>query len=480
MNKSVQFAIAAAVLANVAVLTWLLIRTPADPAGRGVGEVLQPLVDDPTMETTRYDLSGRDVNVILISLDALREDRLGSGVTPNLDAFAAESVVFNNAMAAAPWTLPSHMSVWTGRWPSVHQVTNKLRLLAQDQMSETVLSPGIETFPDALIQAGFVAGGFSGGAGVQGRYGFGRGFETYLDDRYFAGTDYSAPKALEWLKEHRDERFFLFLHGYDTHGQFPAPEGALSSLDYDGALDGGIEEQAVLRERGLDAIVEPGDPSRLSQLDQGDAGFLQQVYDLKVRDADERFGRFIGELRALGLLDDTLVVVMSDHGDEFLEHGAVDHGHTLYQEQLHTVLMMRFPGTARRQDVDQLVRTVDLFPTVFEALGLKGPRDIDGVSLLPMMRGRSQPLVAFAETDYRLFVHHRAIRRGDHKLILDLLDGGRELYDLGVDPHELKDISSTEPRLTYELEQELRTWMQSVGTNPQDYLGVRQNPIEIF
>ena len=430
MNKSVQFGIAAAVLANVAVLTWLLIRTPPDPTGRDVGDLLKPLVDDPTMETTRYDLSGRDVNVILISLDALRQDRLGSGNTPNLDAFAAESAVFNDAMAAAPWTLPSHMSVWTGRWPSVHGVTNKLRLLAQDQMAETVLSPGIETFPDGLIEAGFVAAGFTGGAGVQGRYGFGRGFQTYLDDRYFAGTDYAEPKAVEWLKEHRDERFFLFLHGYDVHGQYPTPEGALSSLVYEGALDGGIAEQARLREKSLDAIVDPGDPARLSDLGPEDGGFLEEVYDLKVRDADERFGRFIGELRAMGLLEDTLVVVMSDHGDEFLEHGAVDHGHTLYQEQLHTVLMMRFPGTARRQDVDQLVRTVDIFPTVFDVLGLEGPRDIDGVSLLPMLRGQAQPLVGFAETDYRLFVHHRAIRRGSHKLVLDLLDGKRELYDL--------------------------------------------------
>jgi arylsulfatase A-like enzyme len=127
-----------------------------------------------------------------------------------------------------------------------------------------------------------------------------------------------------------------------------------------------------------------------------------------------------------------------------------------------------------------VARTVDLFPTVFDALGIEPPRDIDGVSLLPMMRGLDQPLMGFAETDYRLYVHHRAIRRGDHKLILDLMDGGRELYDLSTDPTEQHDISSAEPRLTYELAQELQTWMQTVGTNPQDYLGVDQKPIEIF
>jgi choline-sulfatase len=484
VSRQLQFALVVAVLANIAVLAWLLVRTPADSTPRDLGAVLEPLVDDPTMQTTRYDLSGgpgaKGHNVILVSLDALRADRLGTGLTPNLDAFADESVVFNDVMSTAPWTLPAHMSVWTGRWPTVHGVTNKLRLLARDQMVETVLSPGIETFPDRLIQEGYVAAAFTGGAGVQGRYGFGRGFEPYVDDRYFGGTDYSGPKAVEWLRENRDERFFLFLHGYDVHGQFPLPDAALSGVDYDGALDGGIEEQASLRERGLGAIDEPGAPSVLGGLDEGDTAFLERVYDLKVRALDERFGRFIGELRALGLLDDTVVIVMSDHGDEFMEHGAVDHGHTLYQEQLHTVMMMRFPGYARRQDVDQVARTVDLFPTVFDALGIEPPRDIDGVSLLPMMRGLDQPLMGFAETDYRLYVHHRAIRRGDHKLILDLMDGGRELYDLSTDPTEQHDISSAEPRLTYELAQELQTWMQTVGTNPQDYLGVDQKPIEIF
>ncbi len=480
MSPQLRFAIVAAVLANVAVLSWLLVRTPADEGPKDPSSVLETLVDDPTMETTRYDLSDRSPNLIVISLDALRADRLGSGATPNLDAFAEEAVVFEEAMTAAPWTLPSHMSVWTGRWPSVHGVTNKLRLLAQDQMVETVLSTGIQTFPDILIREGWLAAGFTGGAGVQGRYGFGRGFDTYVDDRYFAGMDYSAPEAVQWLKEHRDERFFLFLHGYDVHGQFPVTEGALSSVNYGGALDGGIVEQARLREQGLGAIDDPGDPSVLGGIDEDDTRFLTDVYDLKVRDADERFGNFISELRAMGLLENSVVVVMSDHGDELMEHGALDHGHSLFEEQLHVVLMMRFPGYARRQDVSQVVRTVDILPTVFDALGIEGPGDIDGVSLLPMLRGETQTLIGFAETDYRLFVHHRAIRKGNHKLILDLMDGRRELYDLSKDPRELNDISSSEPRMTYELEQELRTWMQSVGTNPQDYLGVEQKPIEIF
>jgi arylsulfatase A-like enzyme len=182
----------------------------------------------------------------------------------------------------------------------------------------------------------------------------------------------------------------------------------------------------------------------------------------------------------MGLLDDTVVVILSDHGDELMEHGAIDHGYTLYEEQLHVFLMMRFPGFARRQDIGATVRLLDVFPTVFEALGIEGPQGVDGRSLLPLLRGQAEDLPVFSETDYRLFVHHRMTRRGDYKLILDLADGEKDLYDLKTDHGEKTDISSQNPRETYELEQTLRGWMDQTRTNPQDYMGIQQKPIELF
>ena len=490
--KQLRAIVVVIVLANVAVLLWLLARQPTDTGATkpaDLSDVLEPLVDDATMAAARYDLSDRkdELSIILISMDALRYDRTGfsgnpDGLTPNLDALAEESVVFHNAFSAASWTLPSHMSMWTARWPSIHRVTNKLTLLGADKMSETSLSAGIETFPNLLVQQGWTAVGFTGGAGVQGKYGFARGFTDYLDDRPFAGMDYSSPAALEWLTANKDGGpFFLFLHGYDTHGQYALPDSQVQSIPYEGELDGSIEEQAKLREQGLAAIEKPGDDASLrGTLDDADAAFLEAVYNRKVRDADQRLGAFLGELRRMGLLDRAIVVVVSDHGDEFMEHGHVDHGHSLYQEQLHTVMLMRFPGYARRQDVQGVVRTVDLFPTLFDVLGMPRPSAVDGSSLLPLLQGEESSRRAFAETDYRLFVHRRSIRDQQFKLVLDLQDGERRLYDLTADPTEAADISSEQPRRTYEMEQALRSWMGSHGTNPQDYLGMRQKPIEIF
>ena len=489
--KQLRPLIALAVLLNVVLVGWLLMQRDPDAGAATIGEAVTPLVSTETFEEARYDLTERadELNIIVISLDALRYDMTGfgghgGGLTRNLDQFAEEAVVFHDVVSAAPWTLPSHMSMWTARWPSVHGVTNKLKLLSQDQMVETSLSPGIETFPDVLIREGYLAGGFTGGAGVQGRYGFGRGFDTYLDDRYFGGFDYSVPAALQWLEDHRSQRLLLFLHGYDTHGQYPLPEGAVSAIraDYEGNLDGSIEENARLREAALASIADPGDPPVLDDAELGaaDIDFITDVYARKVRDADQRVGTFLSQLKAMGLYDRSIIAIVSDHGDEFMDHGAVDHGATLYQEQLHTVMMIRFPGYARRQDIPQAVRTIDLFPTLFDAIGLEGPRGVNGQSLLPLLRGRTLDLPLFAETDYRLFVHLRMIRQGPHKLILDLQDGGRELYNLEDDPGEDDDISSAEPRVTYELEQALRSWMEQTRTNPEDYLGVRQKPITIF
>ena len=275
----------------------------------------------------------------------------------------------------------------------------------------------------------------------------------------------------------------MFLHGYDVHGQYELSDASRAATrgDYKGKLDGTIAENAKLREAALAAITKPGDPPSLgSTVDADDAKYLLAVYDQKVREADQRLGSFLSEIRPSGLLDRTVVVLMSDHGDEFLEHGGIDHGGTLYEEQLHTVLMMRLPGYAHRQDVDDIVRTVDIFPTIFDMLGLPIPAGVDGASLLPILRGQGNALPAYAESDYRLFVHLRAIRQGNYKLVLDLEDGKKELYDLSKDPAEKNELSSAEPRTAYELEQGLRTWMDKTRTNPQDYLGQKQKPITIF
>ena len=432
-------------------------------------------------------------NVILVSMDALRYDRTGLGprptaLTPNLDALARESVVFHETESAAPWTVPSHMSMWTARYPSRHGMVNKLRTdpvtLATTDAS---LDPAIETFPDRLRARGYDAAAFTGGAGVSARFGFGRGFETYLDDRRFAGMDYSRPKATAWLRARASSGgkrpFFLFFHGYDVHGQHPLVglDRARLAPSYRGALDGSIEENAKLREGGLARIHKAGDRASLEgTLTRDDGLFLRAVYDAKVAAADRELGAFVRELRDLGLLERSIVAVVSDHGDEFMEHGHVDHGHTLFEEQLHVVMMVRFPSGAVHEDVRAPVQTVDLFPTLFDALSLAGPADVDGKSLVPLLEGRAASSPTFSESDYRLFVHHRAVREGASKLVLDMGRGEVSLFDLASDPGETHDVAASQPAVRAHLEGLLDGYLRRTGVRRDQFLGVRESQITIF
>ena len=185
--KQLRVIIVFVVLANIALVAFLMLKSPSGGTEGGgsksIRDAVKPLVSDAAMDDSAYDLKKRanELNIIFISMDAMRYDATGmsgnkAGLTPNLDQFAEEAVVFSHATSAASWTLPSHMSIWTSRWPSIHGVTNKLKMLSADQMVPTSLSPGIETFPDVLIRNGWTAAGFTGGAGVQASYGFGRNF----------------------------------------------------------------------------------------------------------------------------------------------------------------------------------------------------------------------------------------------------------------------------------------------------------------
>jgi arylsulfatase A-like enzyme len=377
------------------------------------------------------------------------------------------------------------MAIWTGRWPTRHGLVNKLAPAPDGKsLVDATLREDVKTYPETLVGKGWVAGAFTGDAGVSKKFGYGRGFAEFVDDKKFGGMDHSVPGAKAFLAANAAKSMFLFFHGYDVHGQAPLPEGVAPARgSYAGPLDGGIAEQAKYREAALAKIQKPGDaPSLVGELSKDDAAFLLGVYDQKVEIADTRMGEFLQALKASGAWDTSIVALISDHGEEFMEHGAIDHGYSIYQEQLHVPMMIHFPGQKARVDVAEPVRTIDLFPTVFDALGYEQLPDVDGRSLIPFLAGEAAepPRPLLAESDYRLFVHHRAIRKGDHKLILDLGDNGVELYDLKNDPGETKNLAETEKKLAYELEQELRGELLKWQSDPAVYLGRSEEKIKVY
>ncbi len=475
----------------LALLACSTPETPAPPAQEAApAPVAAPA--GPKIDPALLDLAKKaaETDVIVISMDCLRHDRTGLDAdfperTPNLRAFAQEAVVFQDAMSSASWTVPSHMALWTGRWPTRHGLVNKLAPDASGQkLVDATLREDVKTYPETLVGKGWTAAAFTGDAGVSKRFGYGRGFTEFVDDKKFGGMDHSGPLAKAWLEGNRDKQMFLFFHGYDVHGQAPLPEGvAVERGAYTGPLDGGIAEQAKFREQALSMIKKPGDaPTLEGVLSKEDGAFLLGVYDQKIAIADGRMGEFLQALKATGAWETSIVALVSDHGEEFMEHGAIDHGYSIYQEQLHVPFMIHFPGQKSRVDVSAPVRTIDLFPTIFDALGYDQLPDVDGKSLLPYLRGEASdpPGPLLAESDYRLYVHLRALRKGDYKLILDLGDGSVELFDVVKDPGETKNLAADDKKRAYEMEQELRGELLKWQADPTVYLGRAEAPIAVY
>jgi arylsulfatase A-like enzyme len=411
-------------------------------------------------------------NVILVSFDALQAAHVGAwgyprNVTPTIDSVARDGVAFLKTYSVASWTVPASMTWFTGVYPSEHRMTNKFAVYnsqVQKPANLKELAPELTTLAAALRQHGYATGGFTGNAGVSGGFGYDQGFDKYFFEKEkFGSLDYSVPHALAWLRENKRRKFFLFLHGYDVHGQ-STPSGGFDyrfvERSYDGKYTGSEQEQELLREEGLVR-------GRLTLREQ-DVRFWRAIYDEKIQRADAKFARFLRELDRLGLTENTLLVLTSDHGTEFYEHRRFDHGFTLYNEQIHVPLIVRLPGQRGGLQIADAVSSIDVMPTILDLLdvplGQRLSRQLRGTSLVWTMRGQHTPRDLFSETDYREYTYKRSIIGPDGwKLIVTLESGHRELYHLPSDPGEAHDLASSQPERAAEVEERLLAHYRSIG-----------------
>lgn len=404
---------------------------------------------------TEHPIVCKDCNIILISIDPLREDAVplyknDRLVTPWIGSLTESGFVFGQAYAVAPWTLPSAMSLMTGVYPSMHGIINKEHVssdrnspITPSRLSDS--APHLRTLAEDLKENGYVTGGFAGGAALSSTYGFDKGFDEYTSGDAFDGLPTSAPMAVDFIRKHRNEKMFVFIHGFDVHGQY-IPTGGYERMfvrNYSGTLNGSTEEQKQFREEGV--------KNGRIFLTPDDAKFLRGLYDEKVVRLDEMIGVLIREIRAQKIADKTIIIFTSDHGDEFYEHGRIDHGMTLFDEVLHVPLYIVVPGYSGRKIMSQ-VRNIDIAPTVLSLIGKEAHSDsspkIAGVSLTPLMRGKVIPLDVFAETSYRYATFQKAVRTPDSwKLIIDEETQNKELFNIEKDPGELDDLTRREDEM---------------------------------
>jgi arylsulfatase A-like enzyme/Tfp pilus assembly protein PilF len=418
-NRSNEHRIGWLCAARLAVLV-----TAVAAFGCGRAEQAEKPFEGPS-EEWRGQIAPSDLNIVLVTIDTLRTDRVssyGSDLvdTPNIDGFASEGVLFSNAASTVPFTLPAHSSILTGLYPPGHGVRENVGY---------TLHGSIPTLAEVLSEGGWNTAGFVSAFVLDGRWGIDQGFDYYFDD--FDLADFDTPnlgsvqrsgdvtiaEAVRWLDGRaRDDPFFLWLHLYDPHDPYTPPEPFKSQY--------------------------PGRP-----------------YDGEVAYTDSLIGEFRRALEDRDLLSSSLVILTADHGEGLGDHGEGQHGFFVYDSTIHVSLIVRPPSAVGGgRVVDAAVSHVDIFPTVLDAAGLSAPKRVHGQSLLAMIAGENVELDrgVYSESLYPL-LHYgwaplRAIRTDNSKLISAPRP---EVFDIIADPRETHDLSLEEPVVTGELENRL-------------------------
>ena len=405
-------------------------------------------------------------NVIVYVIDTLRADHLtpygaAPEVSPFLDDFARRSALFRRGYSLAASTPPSISGLFASLPPY---------RLAGTLTKATVPT----TLAEAFQAAGHATASFQANFLLIEPLGFSRGFDTYemlrrRGKKKMQPVDAEAlhEAALAWLGEHRDEPFFLYIQTMDAHFPYdpPSPYAERCAVEYDSVEDARrLVHSRIEADSSLDAEEKAARLKRLEALKDAEIEpliqYLQSIgepcYDAAIAYADAQLGTFVGELEKLGVADRTAIVVTADHGEPLNEHGTLDHGVNLYEEQIHVPLLVHLPG-ASAQDVDVPVSLIDVAPTVLDWAGLPVPEGFAGRSLLqPDPDGRQG--VVFGERLEKAIARNGGpnafVREGDWKLILT--GEKRELYDLAHDPDETRDRGREDPIRARYLESALR------------------------
>lgn len=352
-------------------------------------------------------------NVVVVTFDTVRWDHVGwstgrTDVTPTLDAMAARGVWFSTAIAPQPLTLPSHTSIFTGRYPTRHGVRNNGTYRVPDEEETLAELFQAEGYATHAIVSAFV---------LDSQFGLDQGFDGYDDDlaggpkqKMFMFKEIraaqTADKAVRWLREGRprDRPFFLWLHFFDPHADYEPPDDV--------------------------ALEFPGDP-----------------YRGEIHYADRELGRVLEELDDQRLLDETLFAFTSDHGDSLGEHGERTHGLFVYDATTRVPLLIAGPGVPAGQRVDGVVRSLDLFPTIAELAGLEPSGPLDGASLRPLWRGKGDERTAYLETFTPRENFGWSELRGLRSATVKVIQAPQpEVYDLVADPRETRNLhGASEP-----------------------------------
>lgn len=394
----------------------------------------------------------RSANVIIILLDAARADHFGflgyqRDTTPNADALFAESIVFDHAYCQVPDTKASVTSLLTAQYPSTHRVWGMVKSLP----------PDTTTLGEALQRGGLRTACFSANPHLSPEFGLDRGFDDFqeiflqarLSETATGGAvpaELVAGAAAEWFARRKEERFFAYLHFLEPHKPYAAPEPFLTKYRSE-AEETSAEDQVAL-------------------------------YDGTLSYVDHVVGQLLAELRRLGLLDTSIVILMADHGEAFGEHGEFGHVTTAYEEAIHIPLAIRLPSACGAQPAvrSEIISVTDLMPTILDLLGIPIPASAQGASRIRLLAGETEPQPAIAISRSRGRDPTGGLRQPEQviyavtapRYTLLIGDQGRrlELYDRDSDPGQKNNLIEKSPEVAADLHRRFEQWAEGQATRP--------------
>jgi arylsulfatase A-like enzyme len=392
-------------------------------------------------------------NVIIIAVDTLRADHLGCygysrDTSPNIDTLARQGVLCEMCISPAPWTLPSFSTIFTSLYPTQHGA----------ETVHSTLRQSVPTLAEILKEQGYTTGAVINAPALKPAYGVDRGFDHYHmtpeEGRIADGTTLD---ALEWLDSVGDIPFFAFLHYFDPHLPYspPSPYDKMFTVKYDGSVGYSFNLEGFSRVRDSMFV-------QMQELTRADWRRIVDLYDGEITFTDAAIADLLKGLDERNLRDNTLIVFLSDHGEEFFEHGGFEHGHTLYQELIHVPLLFRLPGKLPQgARLSRPVRLLDVAPTILDFLDIEAPGNFEGVSLRPLLEGKGQmpdpgdkllPAgVAYAEA----LMHGRekkCVITYPWKLVYETGTEEQNLFGLEDDPGETQDVTGSYPERVKRLE----------------------------
>jgi arylsulfatase A-like enzyme len=474
--------IAGSILLAVGLVAWL---SSSEPTGGSIAAAPSFSSSDASDGSVNPRLQEKIVakgwNLLIVSVDTLRADHLGvygysRPTSPNIDRFAASAIRVQNAYSHSPWTLPSHVTMMLGQYPSVHGADLSPAFApGADRLAEERV-----TLAEILSGFGYATAAFTSTPLLGVPYGFHQGFQVFDSDsgrrrkhQRDEGLAGRWDKARAWLDTVQREPYFLFVHCYDVHDYAPpAEERARFVRPYTGPLRD-LDIHTLQRQVMSDGFY---------SLDPDDVRYLRDLYDATIAQVDRAMGRILRYLDERSDGDRTIVVITSDHGEEFYEHGGTGHGFTFFEEQLRVPLLIRLPGGPSGLVVHSRLGLVDLLPTLLELLDLPIPEDVQGESMLSSLWGApSADRTVFAEASH--VGNGAALISGNSKLIREnyfppnllslpfLLYNLRQLltprpdrlFDLGRDPTESRAITEQERERTVRMSQQLEAIRRANG-----------------